>query len=144
MTPKPQKIEGEMNNRIDEIKHDIYPKYIANPSCPENMVYGIKEESFRMTKPQKIEGEWEKRIKIIEGVEGGCWVYINDDCINLSDDKKPLVDFISSLLASERQRCVEEAVKYMKGRSIDMPVGSPTPVIVTEHLAKLELLEQLK
>ena len=138
MTPKPQKIEGGKKCTCDDTHNDSY--------CD---IHGQFADTSKTKKPQwkcdtvmtKLKMKWENDFDKRYNFES---VYSGDILYGLNILKVDTKDFISDLLASERQRCVELAVKYMKGRSIDMPVGSPTPVIVTEHLAKLELLEQLK
>lgn len=61
--------------------------------------------------------KWEKRIKIIDSDDGGCWVYVDDDCVNLSNDKTELVGFISELISQAednmRKRCVEAICKRL-------------------------------
>jgi hypothetical protein len=54
-----------------------------------------------MTKPQKIEGGWEERLLDL-------FTEDENHHLHLIDGSYSLESFISDLLASERQRCVEE------------------------------------
>ena len=82
-----------------------------------------------MTKPQKIEGGWEQKFDNFDHYSGDEY---NDACplayarvlpnAKCKCQMKDIKDFISDLLASERQRCVEaienNMPRYLKGGEI--------------------------
>lgn len=66
-----------------------------------------------MTKPQKIEGGWESEIRKNIVAWNHTQGYSKDDLI------KDIATEIEKAVASERQRCVEEADKLMNENSLD-------------------------
>ena len=88
-----------------------------------------------MTKPQKIEGGWERAFekRFVDDAIGG-WA---DVCY------EDVVDFISDLLASERQRCVE----FLRDKIEDEVIGifNGNRLSAKEQRSRLDkVLEQLK
>ena len=102
----------------------------------------IIEYKNQMTKPQKIEGGWVEEFILRFGHCGG------DKKREL--ERENLINFISDLLASERQRCKTKIVDYFAGSGelwfpyigVGVETKEEEKECVKQELS--ELLEQLK
>ena len=75
----------------------------------------------------KTKSDWEKKLARHIFCCDGDWC----DGSHVNHNKEDR-EFVKGLVQQARQEGIEEAIKFMKGKIIDMPVGSGMPLVVKE------------
>lgn len=122
------KVETEYKFSTDVYQTAIYQcpkcKSIYTERALESNALLVRQGKDDKAKKTSWEREFDEKIRLEE--PEGWWKS------DLVDETELIEEKVKAFIRQVRQEAVEEAIGFMKGKVIDMPVGSGIPLVVSE------------